>query len=304
MKPATLILKSGLGGSLLALAFNQNLWGLSLLSVAWLYRILCNRPFKQRLIAVLSYGFTFFALLLWWMRVLGIDTWLLLVTLCLASFAIMSLVPVTSDSRLSKFEFALCWVVMEFIRSNYPWGGFRWGLIGYSTSASDLTHYGRYFGGAGLALLLVLMATSLAEILKSRTIRRSLLFLVTLLIASVVPSGAHSGQMRFGIVQGGDIGSEVPDYARPGAVLRNQISQTVLNRTKLEGTDLVLWPENSVNLMSLNDSNAAQIQSVVDGETPNLNAELIGLNDLQLDYWRGKCLQDLHLVNPQAIRHF
>jgi hypothetical protein len=47
-----------------------------------------------------------------------------------------------------------------------------------------------------------------------------------------------------------------------------------------------------------------QIQSVVDGETPNLNAELIGLNDLQLDYWRGKCLQDLHLVNPQAIRHF
>lgn len=47
-----------------------------------------------------------------------------------------------------------------------------------------------------------------------------------------------------------------------------------------------------------------QIQEVINGKQPNLNAELLGLDDFQLDYWRSKCLQDLHLLNPHAIRHF
>ena len=264
MKSLILILKSGVAGALLAFAVNQNFWGLALLAVAVLFRLLCDRPFKQRAVSVLIFGSTFFAIYLSWMRVLGLDAWLLIVVLCLISFIVLAVVPVSSDSRISKIEFALCWVLVELIRSNYPWGGFRWGLITYSTSASDLAHLGRVLGHLGLTFLLILMATAVAEILQTKTIRRSLLLATTVAVASLIPSGPPSGQIKVGIVQGGDIGSDVPDYAEPDAVLRNQISQTVQNRLKLADSDLVLWPENSVNLISLSDANAAQVQSVVD----------------------------------------
>ncbi len=264
MKNLLLILKSGAAGAVLAFAVNENFWGLALLAVAILYRMLCDRPLKHRVVSVFSFGLAFFAILLSWMKVLGNDAWLLIVVLCLISFTFLAVAPVSSDSRISKIEFAICWVLVELIRSNYPWGGFRWGLIAYSTSASDLAHYGRTLGHLGLTFLLILMATTVSEILQGKTIRRSLLLVTTVALASVIPSEPPSGQMKVGIVQGGDIGPEVPDYARPDAVLRNQISQTVQNRIKLSDSDLVLWPENSVNLFSLNDANAAQVQSVVD----------------------------------------
>lgn len=47
-----------------------------------------------------------------------------------------------------------------------------------------------------------------------------------------------------------------------------------------------------------------QFQSVLDQQEPRLEAELYGLNAVQLDFWRSKCLHDLHLLNPRAVQHF
>ncbi len=47
-----------------------------------------------------------------------------------------------------------------------------------------------------------------------------------------------------------------------------------------------------------------KFQHVLQGQEPKLQAELHAMDEFESDYWRGKCIQDLALLNPQALQHF
>lgn len=257
------IFRAVLAGLVLSFGFAQNWWPISVLAVAWLYRLLTWRSYQQRLLTVSVFGLAFFGAHLWWMKVLGIDAWILITLLCIFSFSVIAIAPIHRGSRLSKFEFAGLWLLAELIRGSVPWGGFKWGFIAYTSAGSSISHLGRIGGTALITLVLVLIATAVAEIFQGKVIRRTVLILSTVFFASLISSGSATQSIRVGIVQGGEVAQSIPEYQRPDAVLQQQISLTRSNSDRLAQTDLVIWPENSVNLISTEDNNSRLIQEVV-----------------------------------------
>ncbi|MBU6347171.1 MAG: apolipoprotein N-acyltransferase [Actinomycetales bacterium] len=252
-----------LAGLALAFGFAHNWWPIAVLAIAWLYRLLTWQSFKQRLLTVSMFGLAFFGAHLWWMKALGIDAWILITLLCIFSFSVIAIAPIHRGSRLSKFEFAGLWLLAELIRGSVPWGGFKWGFIAYTTAGSSISYLGRIGGTALITLVLVLIATAVAEIFQGKVIRRTVLILSTLFLASLLSSGSTTQSIRVGIVQGGEVAHSISEYQRPDAVLQQQIALTRANSDRLAQTDLVIWPENSVNLISTEDNNSRLIQEIV-----------------------------------------
>lgn len=258
------VFKSIFAGVILYSSFIWSSWVLVLFSLAWLYRLLIDQPLKARFWIVLSFGLGFFVPLLRWIAVLGTDAHALLVLLCLSFFIFLALTPVEANSTRGKIEFAIIWAAIELLRSNFPWGGFSWGLLSYPASSSWLAQYAKIGGSTLVAIVSVLVATNLAELWKQQTLRKLVLMVVAYLLAVVLPSPPVGDSLKVGIVQSGVVGSEVSEYLRPAEVLRRQIAQTVAHKETLREADFVLWPENSVNLTSFQDSAAFQIQNAVD----------------------------------------
>lgn len=251
-------------GLILYASFRYDIWALAILAIVFFYRRLVDNSLQTRLFVAVSFASGFFVPLLWWIAVIGNDALILLCALCVAIFSLIALVPVTKQSVWSKVEFAALWAILELFRAHFPWGGFSWGLLGYSQTSGPLVQYSRIGNALLVAFVVVLVATLISELKFFGNFGQSMVALVLIFSGFMFATPRPSGIVTVGVVQGGVVPKQIPESAKAGQVFANHVQQTRLNAATLRKADLVVWPENAVNLQSNEISVKQQIQKTVD----------------------------------------
>ncbi len=154
------------GGLLLTLAFPPVGWwplapvAVALITIA-IWRPRTARPLRNGALLGFLAGAAFFIVLLSWLHVIGPDAWLVLAFLEALYFAPLGLgIAAVARLRLAPLWAACLWVADEAVRGRVPLGGFTWGRLAFSQSASPFTRYAS-LGGAPLLTFVVALAGGL-----------------------------------------------------------------------------------------------------------------------------------------------
>ncbi|MGE5286847.1 MAG: apolipoprotein N-acyltransferase [Micromonosporaceae bacterium] len=119
------------------------------------------RPLRTGAVLGLLAGAAFFTVLLFWLHVIGPDAWLILAVAEALYFVPLGLgIAAVRKLPWAPLWAACLWVAEEAIRGRWPLGGFTWGRLAFSQSASPLTRYAS-LGGAPLLTFAVALAGSL-----------------------------------------------------------------------------------------------------------------------------------------------
>lgn len=166
------------------------------------------------------------------------------------------------------------WTTRELIAGVWPYGGFAWGRLAQSQSESPLAPLVAWVGIAGLGFLIVTCVAITIEAFRDRSIRTLIRVVVpgALLVAMVaVPAWPveTSGTLRVGAVQGNADAGYFAERAS-GDNLRDHVAATA--PLKGRDLDLLVWPENAVDLDPLTSRQAA---ATLDEVSREVNAPLL-----------------------------
>lgn len=160
----TRCLAAVVAGLACALAFEPLAWAwLAPVGVAGLVLAVRDlRPGRAALVAVV-FAAAFFYPLIWWMRVVGVDAWILLAGIQSAWFVLVGpLLARVQRWRAGPVWVAVVWLAAEVSRSSQPFGGFPWGRLGFATADTPLAESLPYIGVHGAGLLAALLGATLA----------------------------------------------------------------------------------------------------------------------------------------------
>jgi apolipoprotein N-acyltransferase len=280
-------------GLLGVLAFPPfGVWPLAALSVASFSVAVHGRRARTGAWLGLVYGLTLFAPLLHWSGVyVGPIPWLVL-SLAVAAFVagVGALLAVVQRLPAAPLWIGAVWVLEEYARDRFPFGGFPWGRWAFSQAQSPLRWFAA-LGGAPLVTFVTAAAGGgLAMALlgvNRRAVRPAVTGLAVLALVPVLglltglavrPAPDSAGRtVAVALIQG-----SVPDRglefnARRRQVLDNHVQQTMTLAAEIKaGTvakpDIVLWPENSSDIDPYDNTDAfREISEAADAvETPIL----------------------------------
>lgn len=110
-------------------------------------------------------GVALFTVLLFWLHVIGPDAWLILAFVQALYFAPLGAgIAAVGRLRGAAVWAACLWVAEEAVRDRFPVGGFAWGRLAFSQSASPFTRYAA-LGGAPLLTFVIALAGGLLAVL-------------------------------------------------------------------------------------------------------------------------------------------
>lgn len=213
------------------------------------------------------YGLAFMGPLIWWMNAVSNGAYVALVAAQVVMLALVA-VPLRAVLRLPGWPLwgAAAWVLGEQVRGDFPFSGFPWGRLAHTSIDTPLSSYARVVGMPGTSALLFVLAAMLVVLAGSGRVRRAgaVLVVVTAILGGLVlPTGlAGPGtERRIAAIQGNT----------PGAFLtwpRGEIGELHLAETQryadavAAGTqrvpDLVVWPENALDVDPLTDPDLAR----------------------------------------------
>ncbi len=267
-------------GALLALAFPPwGWWFTAPLAVALLTWSCYHARLWQGLLNGALFGFIFFALLMPWLRVIGIEAWVGLSLFCATWLALVGM----GTAWLTRFRWwplfvPSLWVLEEALRDRIPWGGFPWGRLAYSQADAPYVWISRVGGMPALTFWVAALGTvALAAALGVRTHRRSAKFgLIAVIALLALGRGlafyapASDGVAVIAVVQGGtpQMGMGAMDVRRQ--VLDNHVAETMklaqdINDGVVAQPEVVIWPENASDIDPFtSQSAAAEIQKAAD----------------------------------------
>ena len=212
----------------------------------------------------LVFGLAFMVPLLRWLTVLGPDAWLALSALCALFYALFGwAAALTSRLAVPVAWAGACWVGMEMLRANIPFGGFPWGRIAFATADSELVGLNRWVGVPATSGLIVLAAAATAwGIVKLRS--RSATVPAGLAVASPIALFAVAALLPVGLagpgssllvaaVQGDVPGTGAESLGQRHEVTTNHAEATIAYARAIDAgdedrADVVLWPENSTDI--------------------------------------------------------
>ncbi|WP_227492411.1 apolipoprotein N-acyltransferase [Nocardioides salarius] len=266
-------LLSVIAGGALSLAFDPV--GASLLgpvSIAAFTVAVCLFADTARGGAVLGYlfGFAFLAAHVWWLKdSIGPGAWAAVTFVESLWFAAMgALIPLLRRLPAWPVLVAVMWSSVEVVRQMWPFGGFPWGQVGFTTVDTPVSAALPYVGVTGAGFIIALLATAVAYgVVAGRcNPRRAVLYLAAPLAMTVVPQlvpvdVARTGSVTVAVVQGDVPGSGDDVAGNHRQITRDHARATVdLARQVESGTaprpDLVVWPENSTAVDPIRDLEA------------------------------------------------
>lgn len=289
------LLAAAVAGVLMYLAFPPiGLWLLAPVSLGILYACLALGHPRARSAALTGFvfGVAFFLPLLPWIgEFVGALPWIALsvaLSAYLALFGAMAAVTMRlAPPAAAPLWFALCWVVIEWLRSSFPFGGFPWGAAAFSQTEGIFLPIAGWFGvpglsfalalvGAGAAALLIVLARSAAEGSGNGRSRDEYLALVAAAACVVVPTGlagtalgtvpspTGGPTLAVAAVQGNVPRMGLDFNAQRRAVLDNHFRETVrlaedVDSGKRKRPQVVLWPENASDISPLDNVDAARV---------------------------------------------
>jgi apolipoprotein N-acyltransferase len=204
-------------------------------------------------------GVVFFAGLMPWLRVIGVDAWLALSVECAAWFAGMG-VATALVTRLRGWPIwvACVWVLQEALRGRIPWGGFGWGRLAFAQPDSWFTGLAAVGGAPLVSFAVALSGAALAWAITAWPGRRIaavglLAALGVALLGLLVPRPTGGTPIAVGVVQGNVPGTGMDAFGRAETVLDNHAAATVqlaadVAAGKQPQPDFVVWPENAADI--------------------------------------------------------
>lgn len=222
---------------------------------------------RQALILGAIAGAVFAVVSLNWLAGVGADALIGMMALFAAWWAAMMVaLSLTMRLRMWVLLVPAVWVLQEWLRSQWPLGGFPWARVGFAAVDSPAAGLVPYLGVYALTYLALTAGTLVAAaFLLARHSARKAAAVGFILMAGVVvgiladdpgetPESAGSGPtIVAAVVQGGpQPGPEGKAQAR--AVLAAHVEQTRALASQVAGRpDLVVWPESSTDIDPASD---------------------------------------------------
>lgn len=229
-------------GALSSLAFAPiSLWIAPFISLFFLYRTLIKNSLFSRI--RLSYFFGLGLLLVvqnWTGIYVGNLPYLALVFMQAVFFIPLALVG--KKSNLSNAVIFGCALVLsELLMRTIPFTGFGWSRLSFTQVDSPLSSIYPFMGVAGVALLMGLLSAL-------RKFNHLIIISLLLITANFIPTELNnSGNLEIALVQGGVPQLGLDFNSTPLAVYRNHYQES-RNNLAANSVDLVIWPENSVDI--------------------------------------------------------
>lgn len=227
-------------------------WPLAIVGIASLGFACRGAGLRRRIGIGFVFGLTLYGISLFWMTKFSLPGGLI-VALIETFFTIVGLAMV----RPNHVEWSLPGALMfaDALRSLWPFGGLPLGGMDLGQAQSPYVRIVAFGGRLALVGITAAAAMGLMLLLRSRrTAGSAVLAIVGVLTVStiVVPDGTHrSGELSVAIVQGGGRrGLRASDQGTVRAY-NAHLAATELITAKV---DLILWPEDIVHVVSLEDS--------------------------------------------------
>lgn len=261
-----------LAGAALGLTWQPwGIWPLLFLSLPALTLAVREQPLRRSFGLGYLYGLVMLTVAINWLQVLGVWVAALLIVFEALFFGFLGLgLSLVGRLRLWPLAAACCWVLIEYVYSRIPFGGFGWTRIAYAAVDTPLAGFLPFIGVAGLSFVVALVGQLIAWIVSDLLTRRGgalrpsgrlLLVAATLVALVVVPIGlrgyqvesADTPSVKVGIVQGNIPGRGIEAMGRARSVTNNHLSETIelMTRVRLGQVaepDFLLWPENSTDI--------------------------------------------------------
>jgi apolipoprotein N-acyltransferase len=270
-------------GILTALAFQPyNLWPLVVVGVALLTVLVRGRRLREGFGTGYVFGVAFLALAVGWTYVIAVPVAVLLVVVWALWFAGVGLVTaLVARLPLWPLWVATEWVLVEYLYSRVPWGGFGWTRLAFTQADSPLAGLFPYVATTGVSFLVALLGAGLAwawASYRTTTGRARLRGIAVIGLAYVLAIGGAvvaravttipqaSDSITVGMVQGNVDGVGLEAFGRARSVTNNHMSETVALMAQaraglLPVPDFVLWPENSTDIDPILDAQTRQVVS-------------------------------------------
>ena len=239
------------------------IWYLAVFGFALFLRQLkkSNRPVWQSLV----FGFVLNAIVLHWSgKYVGALPWLLLALLQALFYLPIGWIYKRTNSL---WWAAAILILMEELRSRFPFGGFGWTRIAFSQVESPALPIVALGGVLSLSIFTVLASILLTRISAKNLLVLSALFLLTFLLPSN-PQG--SGSVNLLAIQGNtpEVGLEFNSRAKAVFNLHRDATKEFASSSY----DAIIWPENAIDIDPRSNSEvAADIKAL----TRSLGAPLI-----------------------------
>ena len=256
-------------GFVAQLAFEPvGIWLFFPIAIALIIKRIHKKSFRSRTIDgfIFSLGFTL-PLLHWSSTYVGVWPWLILgigQALLIAPFAWVS----NQRGLVLLITMPSVWLVLEWFRSNYPFGGFGWGRAGFVAVDSPFSQM-LSLGGVPLASFTVVLIGVVIYLSFIKFDFRYFPLLLIVVANIFIPNNTSVGNssIKFAAIQG-----SVPDLgldfnSQRMAVLNNHLQltrnwKTQANRPANFEPDLFIWPENASDVNPLTEAKE-QIERLV-----------------------------------------
>jgi apolipoprotein N-acyltransferase len=234
------LLLSALSGLLLSAAFEPiALWWLAPIAIA-LEMYALSRS-ERRFLSVLAFALTFNLVLLHWTSIyVGSLPWIIL-----ATGLTLFYLPLIAVKRLGISCFPLIFIVLEEIRSHFPFQGFGWARIAYSQADAPYAKIAAYGGAVALSAITVLIGLFLFY-LSQKQLRISILLPILIVF---FPINVQMNQSIQALMIQGNVPKLGLDFnSRATEVFFNHVKETEIALKENRNIDFILWPENSVDV--------------------------------------------------------
>jgi apolipoprotein N-acyltransferase len=250
-------------GVAIGLAFQPyGVWPLLFAGVAMLTLTVRGLPLRRAFGLGYLTGLALLGATISWIHVLGWWIAVLLIAVLALYFGVLGVaLRLVGALRWWPVAAAACWVMIEFVYSRAPLGGFGWTRIAYAAVDTPLAGFFPVLGVAGVSFLAALLGQLIAWVAVDPR-RRGVVGASTvagLLIGGAVlrtyePEPLNTGSaVGVGIVQGNVPGRGIEALGRMRSVTNNHLSETVALATRwrlgeVPRPDFILWPENSTDI--------------------------------------------------------
>ena len=260
-------------GAIVYAGFTPHRWYLAIVGVALFVWSIENSTRKMRTIYALAFAFAFYAPLTSWVEVIGWNAEIFLTILCMLPWLLFAFYQPADSLTLSAARMAAVVVVIEWVHSGIPWGGFPWGLLAYSQVDGPFAPLARIGGEVGVTLVVVFSGVALFGLIRNRNAGLAT-FLVLLAMGSLgvthIENSARNASVAVAVIQGNVPRIGLDDAEQARRVFRNHIEQTQnladdIASGKVEKPELVVWPENAADGDPINNRVMFdEVQRVVD----------------------------------------
>ena len=279
------LLLAVLSGWLLALAYpTPGQWWCAPISVAIFSALAWNQTKKLGAIIGFVYGFVAFLSQHTWLTVVGVDaTWILSFYLAIWIGAVGIVISIISRAiyrqtiswPIGLLAISSAWVLEEFLRGRYPFGGYPWARLAFSQADSPLALWSRIGGIPVLSFIVVAISVACVAIFILASIRAKVVLVLFVIVCFLIPKTLSNAStstdangdvptIAIGVVQGGtpQTGMGAMDVRR--AVLDNHVKHTIelaqkVKRGEEPQPEIVIWPENSSDLDPYVEDDAAAL---------------------------------------------